>query len=84
MLNKDKMIVQVKYFGRIAELTGKNQEAVDLVDANSTVLLQLLNKQYPTLDTEVFHLAVDQKLVNSEIGLNEQSEIALLPPFAGG
>lgn len=78
------MIVQVKYFGRIAELTGKSQEAVNLVGANSTALLALLNKQYPTLGNEVFHLAVDQKLVDSEIRLNEQSEIALLPPFAGG
>jgi molybdopterin synthase sulfur carrier subunit len=79
------MKIKVKYFGLLAEAVNKSTEELEL-DANSTVLeLQTLVKErYPKLQNKNFKVAVNQALVEGDVVLSEQDEIALLPPFAGG
>lgn len=78
------MELQLKYFGRIAELTGKSEEvrsaAVDTVAA----LNDVLKKEYPGLAMASYSIAVDHQIVRGEYPLPAKAEVALLPPFSGG
>lgn len=78
------MKVNIKYFGMIAELVGKDEEVLDISEGSS--VSDLKNRQvekYKISDPEALQLAVNQNL-NPEIELNEGDEVAFLPPFAGG
>lgn len=79
------MKVTVKYFGAIAEKTGKTEEELDL----STIGSDFQNLRNHCLST--YHITDDGTLqiaINQELGLErtlqEGDEIAFLPPFAGG
>lgn len=51
---------------------------------NSQELLEALGKKFPVLKDMKFSLAVDKQLVQENIRLRGNEEIALLPPFSGG
>ncbi len=76
------MQVKFVYFGMIAEKLGATEEILELSEDTQNVRNYILNK-YPELNTMSFSIAIDQEL-QDEIGEGEVSEIALLPPFAGG
>jgi molybdopterin converting factor subunit 1 len=79
------MKVKVKYFGAIAEKTGRNEEVLDLAVIGSQVQdvkSFCLNKYHLTND-ESLQMAVNQEL-NKEGELTDGDEVAFLPPFAGG
>jgi len=78
-------MVHIKYFGAIAEKTGKEQEDVDM-NLIGTELLDLKTyclEKYEGLAELSFQLAVNQSLMENGV-LNQGDEIAFLPPFAGG
>lgn len=77
------MYITIKYFGQIAEVTQKNEEQLDGVEGNVLKLLNMLNLKYPDLKNKTFQVAQNQELVTLDTELTG-SEIALLPPFAGG
>lgn len=79
------MEITIKYFGLIAETVAKQEEV--LVRSNSTTLEELkadLEQQYPILKEKEYQIAVNQELVKTNISITENTEIALLPAFAGG
>lgn len=76
--------VHLKYFGQIAEFTGKTSEALSFESGNITQLLTLLEKYYPGLTDQDFKVAVDQEITDKNKTITKDVEIALLPPFAGG
>lgn len=77
------MVVNVKYFGMIAEAVGKGSEEIEL--ASATIDLRIHFQQlYPQLTGMTWKLAVDQEIVEGQIALRERAEVVLLPPFAGG
>ena len=39
---------------------------------------------YEKLNVMNYKIAVNQTIVSSDLGLNNNDEIAILPPFAGG
>lgn len=78
------MNLKIKYFGKIAEITGKTEELIFLEKGNSETILSNLQVKYPELKTLAYKLAVDQEILKSNMEINEDSTIALLPPFAGG
>lgn len=51
---------------------------------DSDHLLKALKENYPVLKDLNFSLAVDRQMVNQNIPLKGNEEIALLPPFSGG
>lgn len=51
---------------------------------DSDELLKALNNKFPFLAELKFSLAVDKQLVQDNIPLKGNEEIALLPPFSGG
>ena len=78
------MKINIKYFGMIAETTGKNEEALEVNEGISARELKARQiKTYQIADPESVQLAVNHNL-NTEVELKEGDEVAFLPPFAGG
>lgn len=76
-------MITVKYFGAIADITKKKEEEFVTVDS----LYELQSKiesQYPGIKKITHVLALNHLIVREDAELNDNDEIALLPPFAGG
>ena len=78
------MILKLKYFGMIAEAIGKNEESFNFSGKTIADLDVILKNNTPKLDTMNYKFAVNQAMVTQDEILNDNDEIALLPPFAGG
>ncbi|UKN01055.1 MoaD/ThiS family protein [Paracrocinitomix mangrovi] len=79
------MKLKLVYFAQISDITGKSKEIIDLVEGNTTEdLTKLLETMYPQLINSVYKIAVNQLLIVDKVELSENTEVALLPPFAGG
>ena len=79
------MSIQVMYYGMLAEITGQANE-VWIADKNLTVgeFRNQILARYPAMREKKFKIAVDQKISQDYVSIDQASEIALLPPFAGG
>ena len=77
------MLITIKYFGQIAEVTQKNEEQIEISEGSISELLSTLNTKYSDLKNKDFQIAQNQELVDLDSELTG-AEIALLPPFAGG
>lgn len=77
------MLITVKYFGQIAEVTQTEEEQLHIVEGSILELLQILNLKYSKLIRMDFKIAQNKELVSLETPLTG-AEIALMPPFSGG
>ncbi len=77
------MQIKVLAFGQVAIVTGNSFELNQSV-ADTDSLKCALHHQYPALNEIKYALAIDRKLVNGNMELNENVTVALLPPFSGG
>lgn len=77
------MLITIKYFGQIAEVTQKEEEQLKVSKGSVSGLLNTLNTKYSDLKNKDFQIAQNQELVDLDTELTG-AEIALLPPFAGG
>jgi len=77
------MKLHIKYFGMLTEITQRQEETVDFNQQTVSDLLSVLHAKYPQLKEANFKIAQNYKIVNGQEIIN-QTEIALLPPFAGG
>jgi len=79
------MKLEIKYYGVVAEITGKGNECFENKALTTTEELeQHLLKKYPKLVDVNFKLAINQQLTDEKATIKDGDEIALLPPFAGG
>jgi len=78
------MILQLKYFGMIAEAIQKEGETIEFNQNSIQKLDELLKSTYPHLSNLEYQFALNQSLVDGEEVIKDNDEIALLPPFAGG
>ncbi|MBW6483098.1 MAG: MoaD/ThiS family protein [Vicingaceae bacterium] len=80
------MNLHLNYFGMIAEKTAITKEMLNAGNDSLSVedLNKLLCNKYPALKEINYKIAVNQTLADDFLLLNENDEIALLPPFAGG
>ncbi|MEN2413479.1 MoaD/ThiS family protein [Flavobacterium mesophilum] len=79
-------MIEVKYFGAVAEKTKCEFEKLSFSEELSLQkLLQDLNEKYE-FESLTFSVAVNQKIVSkaSDYTLQTADIVALLPPFAGG
>ena len=78
-------MIEVKYFGAVAEKTKCAVENVSSSEVSLQELLQDLEAKYQ-FDSLSFSVAVNQKIVPkaAEYTLKTSDIVALLPPFAGG
>lgn len=75
------MAVQIIAFGQIAETTGKAL----MTEATDTDSLKAwLQQNFPALENKKFAIAVNKKIVSGAVPLNENDEVALMPPYSGG
>ncbi|MCF7569093.1 MoaD/ThiS family protein [Sabulilitoribacter arenilitoris] len=77
------MLITIKYFGQIAEVTQKEEEQLEVNKNSVSGLLNTLYSKYSDLKNKDFQIAQNQELVDLDAELTG-AEIALLPPFAGG
>jgi len=74
--------MKVLLFGVLAEAAGKSEVKMSASDINS--LKENLYKEFPHLKNYSFQIAVNKEKVQMNASLNNDDEVALLPPFAGG
>ena len=75
--------MKIYFFGQLAEVAGKSEmELNDIADTD--VLRKKLVADYPKLKDLKFLTSVDRKITKGNTTLENGSEVALLPPFAGG
>jgi len=75
--------MKVLFFGRLKEIVGTPELKIDSVDDIESFRKVLIEK-FPKLKDEVFAIAVNYEIINGNIPLDRNDEIALLPPIAGG
>lgn len=76
-------IIHIKAFGIVAEKIGTEQ--LEIENPGSVVALKnQLFARFPELKTIKFSLALNKKMVQTEVEISSGAEIALLPPFSGG
>lgn len=80
------MIVTVKYFGLIADLTNKSEEQLQLDHETISIvgLQSKLESFYQDLQKTTYAIAVNQTICTTDAEIKNQDVIAFLPPFAGG
>lgn len=78
-------MIEVKYFGAVAEKTKCEFEKLSFSEVSLQKLLQDLNEKYE-FESLTFSVAVNQKIVSktTDFTLQTSDIVALLPPFAGG
>jgi sulfur-carrier protein len=75
--------VKVLFFGILADKAGSS--SVDIENENDlNGLLKNLIIKFSFLEKSSYAISVNQVLVRGNTKLNDNDEIALLPPFAGG
>ena len=78
-------MIEVKYFGAVAERTKCTFEKVSFSQISLQELLQNLEEKYQ-FDSLSFSVAVNHKIMPkaTDYTLQRSDIVALLPPFAGG
>lgn len=78
-------MIEIKYFGAIAEKTKCEFEKVAFSEVSLQDLLLDLEEKYQ-FESLSFSVAVNQKIVSKAAAYDLQANdiVALLPPFAGG
>ncbi|MCP2029101.1 molybdopterin synthase sulfur carrier subunit [Flavobacterium sp. HSC-32F16] len=78
-------MIEIKYFGAVAEKTKCEFEKVAFSEVSLQDLLRDLEEKYQ-FESLSFSVAVNQKIVSKAAAYNLQTNdiVALLPPFAGG
>lgn len=77
------MKLAIKYFGQLAEITECNEEEFEFSGIKVSELREALFLKYSKLSNKDFQIAQNQVLVTNNTEITA-TEIALLPPFAGG
>lgn len=79
------MRIKIKYFGVIAEETGKTEEVIELdsEDYNVESLKEHCISTYSLSETKSIQVAVNQN-IGASGALQDGDEVAFLPPFSGG
>jgi molybdopterin converting factor small subunit len=76
--------VAVAAFGPAAELVGENRYLTLAFPLSGAQIRATVLERFPQLSQHRFSIAVDQKLVQDDQTVASGSEVAILPPFAGG
>jgi molybdopterin converting factor small subunit len=73
----------IKVFGQLQDIVGSSLIEVENA-ADTDELIQQLQLKYPALKISKYKVAVNKNIVQSNTALQQDAEIALLPPFSGG
>ncbi len=73
----------VKIFGQLTDVTGNNTITLEDV-ADTDALVAQLRLKYPALSQAKYAVAVNKQIIQHTTTLQQDAEVALLPPFSGG
>ncbi len=76
------MSIKVILFGKLSDIAGSSVSVNDVTDTDGLEIA--LHKNYPALAKIKYVIAVDKQVIKENTSLNDNSIIALLPPFSGG
>lgn len=77
--------MKVMLFAGLKEKTGKSRIILDTPDAMTAgELKQAIYAQFPSLEGDVFQVACNESFVKDDQVVNEDDEVALIPPVSGG
>ena len=77
------MMITIRYFGLLTEVTGCTSEKINFSRTTIFDVKEVLFQKYKTLKNKDFQVAQNNEL-NTDKTKITSTEIALLPPFAGG
>jgi sulfur-carrier protein len=80
-------MVRILYFGVARDLAGCAEEPLDLDGAATVAMLwQRLTERHPRLEAirAVSRVAVDMQYATDVTAIADASEVAIIPPVAGG
>ena len=77
------MQINLLIFGQLTEIIGASKLILkDIVDTDS--MIHKLHLEFPELGKSNYRIAVDNIIISESKELNNNSTVALLPPFSGG
>ena len=76
-------MIEVMFFGQLTEATGVSSVMVEEV-ANTDMLVQMMMKHYPALESSTYMIAVNNAMVTENSIVRPGSKVAFMPPFSGG
>lgn len=76
------MSIKIILFGKLADIAGNSVSVKNVADTDR--LVDALHKDYPALANTKYLIAVDKQVIKGNTVLNNNSTVALLPPFSGG
>ena len=76
------MSIQVMMFGKLADITGSSVSVSNITDTDT--LINTLQNMYPLLAETKYIIAVNREVIKGNTILDNNSVVALLPPFSGG
>ena len=77
------MKIKLEFFGQLVEITGSSKLEMDEV-SDTDSLMKKIENDFPKLKNHKILIAVNKKIIKENQKLETGSEVALLPPFAGG
>lgn len=77
------MKVNVLFFGQLTDITQRNNVQLDDIP-DISALDARLQQLYPKLVGTKYIISVNSAIVQENIVLSNNDEVALLPPFSGG
>jgi len=77
------MVVEVLFFGVLAEVTGTNCRHFSEVESIQSLKMKI-EDEFPELVHYDFRISLNSELTDDDQILKDGDEVALLPPFAGG
>ena len=75
--------MRVKVFGQLSDIIGSNSFEINNIN-NTDELINNLQTKYPALMNVKYKIAVNLNVIQSNTALQQDAEVALLPPFSGG
>ena len=79
------MQIQVLLFGITRDIVDQNQLQLDLAQGSTTDdLKKLLQNKYPKLANYQYAMAVNEAYANAGLELQQNDQVALIPPVSGG
>lgn len=76
-------MIEVMFFGQLTDATGVSSVMVEEV-TNTDMLIQMMKKQYPALESSTYMIAVNNAMVTENSIIRPGSKVAFMPPFSGG
>ena len=77
-------MIELNYFARLRELTGKDKETLDRDSIKVQELLDWAEETYPGFGKNTMHVAVNEEYALKEDMISSGDVCAFIPPVSGG